>query len=262
MAESVSVARKGAICEITLDRPKANAIDVATSVALYEAFAAFRDDPALRVAIFTGAGERFFSAGWDLKAAAAGTASLDEHHGPGGFGGLTEFFDLNKPVIGAINGMAAGGGFELLLACDLLVAAEHVEFLLPEASIGLLPDAGGILRLPKCLPPVLANELMMTGRRMSAEEAARWGLVNRVVPGAELMSAAHDLAAQVIKAAPLSIAAIKEVMRATRDLSVERGCALMASGELHAYERQKTSEDSREGPRAFAEKRAPVWRGK
>jgi len=141
----------GPVLVITLDRPKANAIDVRTSQALYAAFDRLRRDPGLRVAILTGAGERFFSAGWDLKAATEGEA-IAADHGPGGFAGLTELFDLGKPVIAAVNGLALGGGFELALAADLVVAAEHAEFALTEVRLGLVPDAGGLLRLPSRLP--------------------------------------------------------------------------------------------------------------
>src|SRR5919205_2718379 len=146
---------RGEVLVVTLDRPTANAIDVATSRALYVAFRRLEDDPALRVGIVTGAGDRFFSAGWDLKAAAAGEA-VDADHGPGGFAGLTEFFTLRKPVIAAVNGLALGGGFELALAADLRIAAEHAEMALPEARLGIAPDSGGVLRLPRLVPPAVA----------------------------------------------------------------------------------------------------------
>ena len=147
----VRTAAASGVLEITLDRPPANAIDAATSRALYEAFARLESDPELRVGIVTAAGERFFCAGWDLKAAAAGEeAGADQ--GPGGFAGLTELHGRAKPVIAAVNGIAAGGGFELVLAADLVVAAEHAEFSLPETGLGIIPDAGGVLRLPRRLP--------------------------------------------------------------------------------------------------------------
>ncbi len=262
MSDCLSIEKRGAVLEVTLDRPKANAIDAATSRALCAAFTSFRDDPELRAAILTGGGERFFSAGWDLKAAAAGDEAPDTDHGPGGFAGLTQLFDLDKPVIAAVNGYAAGGGFELALACDMIVAAEHAEFFLPEVTIGLIPDAGGVLRLPRRIPRAIANEMMMTGRRMTAEEALRWGLVNAVVPGAELMDRARDLADQICGAAPLAIAALKEVLRATEGQGLEQAYATMEGGGLQTYARMRASEDAREGPRAFAEKRAPVWRGR
>src|SRR5258707_6585644 len=193
------------VLAITLDRPPANAVDVATSHALYEAFARLEDDDSLRVGILTGAGERFFCAGWDLKAAAAGEA-LDADHGPGGFAGLTEFHGRAKPVIAAVNGLAAGGGFELVLAADLAVAAEHAKFSLPEATLGIIPDSGGVLRLPRRLPRPGAVELSPTRRKLTAAEALSFGLVNQVVPGERLASAAEQLAARIVRSAPLSVA--------------------------------------------------------
>jgi crotonobetainyl-CoA hydratase len=246
---------------VTLDRPKANAIDVATSRALYDAFDRLRRDPDLRVGVVTGAGERFFSAGWDLKAASEGE-SVDADHGPGGFAGLTEFFDLDKPVIAAVNGLALGGGFELALAADLIVAADTAEFGLPEVGLGMVADSGGVLRLPRRLPRAVAMELLLTGRRMTASEGLRWGLVNRVVPAGELRSTALDLAADIRAGAPLAVAAIKQIVRRTEPLDVAAGFALLRSGDLERYQAMLTSDDAAEGPRAFAEQRPPVWRGR
>ena len=225
MQEPVRIEKHDALWEITLDRPKANAIDTATSQALASAFIAFRDEPSARVAILTAAGSRFFSAGWDLKDAAASENADD--YGPGGFAGLTELFDLEKPVIAAINGLTVGGGFEMALACDLLIAAEGVEFFLPEAGIGVIPDAGGILRLPRRLPRAIAMEMMLTGKRLTAAEARHFGLLNEVVPAAELMPAARRLAERVLAAAPLAAAAIKASVAATEALTVEAGFALL-----------------------------------
>lgn len=258
MNDAVKVQRHGAVLEVTLDRPKANAIDVATSVAMGEVFVEFRDDPDLRVAILTGGGEKFFCAGWDLKAAAEGE-SYDADYGPGGFGGLTELHDLNKPVIAAVNGLAFGGGFELALSCDLIVAATHAEFCLPEIKIGVLADAA-TFRLPKRMPRNIAMELLMTGRRMSAEEAARWGLVNAVVPSA--LEHARELAALLASGPPLALAAVKAVVRETETLGNEECYTLMRSGKLAAFEAMLASQDAKEGPLAFAEKREPVWQGK
>jgi crotonobetainyl-CoA hydratase len=255
----VRIDRRDGIWEITLDRPKANAIDHATSRQLSEAFVAFRDDSTARVAIMTAAGDKFFSAGWDLKAAAGGD-SVD--YGVGGFAGLTELFDLQKPVIAAINGLAAGGGFELTLAADLVVAADHAEFFLPEVKIGIVPDSGGVLRLPKRLPRAIAMEMLLTGRRMSAAEAARHGLVNRVVPAIQLMATARELAGQIMVGAPLATAAIKAIVEATDKLTIEEGYKLLRGGGVSAYDRVIKSDDAKEGPRAFAEKRSPVWRGR
>ena len=258
MNPEVSTAVDGGVLTITLDRPKANAINVATSQALYAAFARLQQEPALRVAIITGTG-RFFSAGWDLSAAVAGEA-IDANHGPGGFAGLTELFALDKPVIAAVNGLAIGGGFELALAADLIVAADSAEFALPEVKLGMMADSGGVLRLPKRLPRAIATELLLTGRRMGAAEAQRWGLLNRVVPLAQLAAAAQELARELVAAAPLALAAVKQVLRATEAVSVEDGYRALRGGGLPAYRAMLSSADAQEGPQAFAEKRPPVWR--
>jgi len=259
VCDDVKVQASEGILVITLDRPKANAIDVATSKMLYSAFKRLQDDASLRVAIITGTG-RFFSAGWDLHAATKGEA-IDADHGPGGFAGLTEYFDLGKPVIAAINGLAMGGGFELALAADLIVAAETAEFALPEVTLGLLADSGGVLRLPRRLPRAIATELLLTGRRMSAAEGARWGLINQVVPDEQVLIAATSLARKIVVAAPLAIAALKQVLRETEAQSVHESYQVMRSGNLSSYLAMLNSEDAREGPLAFAEKRAPVWKG-
>jgi crotonobetainyl-CoA hydratase len=259
VADVVRTEVNDGVLTITLDRPKANAIDVATSQRLYAAFRQLQDDAALRVAIVTGTG-RFFSAGWDLNAASEGEA-IDVVHSPGGFAGLTEFFALDKPVIAAVNGLAMGGGFELALAADLMVAADTAEFALPEVRLGMLADSGGVLRLPRRLPRAIANEMLMTGRRMGAAEAAQWGLVNRVVPLADLMAAAQALAAQIVAAAPLPLAALKQVLRATEAEPVEGAFQTLRAGALPAYAAMLRSEDAKEGPLAFAQKRPPVWQG-
>lgn len=259
MTEAVRTQAHNGVLTITLDRPKANAINVATSRALYAAFKQLQDDPALRVAIITGTG-RFFSAGWDLSAATEGEA-IDADHGPGGFAGLTEFFSLGKPVIAAVNGLAFGGGFELALAADLIIAADHVEFALPEVKLGMIPDSGGVLRLPRRLPRAIATELLLTGRRMSAQEAQRWGLVNQVVPADSLMQSAQEMAALIVQNAPLALAAVKEVLRETEGQTVHQAYQTLRSGRLSNYQAMLTSEDAQEGPRAFGEKRAPRWSG-
>jgi len=248
---------RGAVLEVTIDRPPANAIDATTSRELGEAFAALRDDPTLRAAVVTGGGDRFFSAGWDLKAAAAGD---DEDFGPGGFAGLTELFDLDVPVIAAVNGMAVGGGFELALACDLIVAVPDAELFVPEVNLGFVPDAGGVVRLPRRLPRALAMELLLTGRRMGADEAHRHGLVNRVVEPDDLMRTVRDLADRIAAAAPLATRAVKAVVRAVEGLGTQEAYAAM--GATPAYREMLASEDAAEGPRAFAEGRPPVWQGR
>ena len=175
----VKTRREGAILEVTLDRPKANAIDLHTSRLMGEAFQAFRDDDTLRVAIITGGGEKFFCPGWDLKAAADGDA-VDGNYGVGGFGGLQELRELNKPVIAAVNGIACGGGLELALSADMILAADHASFALPEIRSGTVADAASI-KLPKRIPYHIAMELLLTGRWFDAEEAHRWGLVNEII---------------------------------------------------------------------------------
>ena len=259
--EPVRAVAAGGVLEITLDRPPANAIDAATSRALYEAFARLEADPDLRVGIVTAAGERFFCAGWDLKAAAAGEET-DADHGPGGFAGLTELHGRAKPVIAAVNGIAAGGGFELALAADLVVAAEHADFRLPETGLGIIPDSGGVLRLPRRLPRAIAVELLLTGRPVTAAAAAGLGLVNQVVPGDQLLAAARDLAAQVARSAPLAVAAVLEVLAATEDRPVRDGFAALRSGRLPRYTAMLASQDAAEGPAAFAERRPPRWQGR
>ena len=251
----------GSTLLITLDVPKANAINVDTSMELYGAFVLLREDPGLRSAVITGAGERFFSAGWDLKAAAEGEP-VDAEHSPGGFAGLTELFDVGKPVIAAVNGLAVGGGFELALAADLVVAADHAEFALPEVKIGIVADSGGLLRVPARVPRAIALEWLLTGRRIPADEALRWGLVNRVVPAAELTASALGLAAEIEQSAPLAVTAVLEIVRETEGMRVDQAFQLLREGELPAYRRAITSEDAEEGPRAFTEKRAPQWKGR
>jgi crotonobetainyl-CoA hydratase len=261
MSDSVRTTVDGPVLVITLDRPPANAIDVATSHGLYDAFRGLEEDPSLRVGVLIGGGSRFFSAGWDLKAAASGEA-VDADHGPGGFAGLTELFGRTKPVIAAVNGLALGGGCELALAADLLVMADHAELALPEVRLGLVPDSGGLIRAPALLPDRVARELLLTGRRLPADEAAHWGLANRVVPADELMAAALDLAGRIAEAAPLAVAAVLEVLAATEGLGAQAAFDVQRSGRLPHYEGMVGSQDAVEGPLAFAEKRRPIWQGR
>lgn len=261
MTSPVKTSRNGRILEVTLDRPKANAIDTPTSRELGETFRAFRDDPDLRVAIVTGGGDKFFSAGWDLKSAAAGTEAPDGDYGVGGFGGLQELIGLNKPVIAALNGMAVGGGFELALSADMILAAEHVRFALPEIKAGTLADAATI-KLSRRIPHHIAMDLLLTGRWMDAAEAKHWGLVNEVLPADKLMARARELAGLLADGPPLVFAAIKEVMRETEGMPFLQAMALVNRRKFRTVDILYASEDQKEGPRAFAEKRAPVWTGR
>jgi len=261
MADSpLRVTRHDTVLQVVLDVPKANAISAATSRVMGEVFADFRDDPDLRVAIITGAGEKFFSAGWDLKGAAAGEPP-DADYGVGGFAGLQELPGLNKPVIAALNGMAVGGGFELALSADMILAAEHVRFSLPEINAGTLADAA-TLRLPKRIPYHVAMDLLLTGRWMDAQEAARWGLVNEVVPATQLLPRAHALAKMLADGPPLVFAAIKEVAREAEAMPFTDAIAKIMRRGFPTVARLYESEDQLEGARAFAEKRAPIWKGK
>jgi len=261
MKEAVNFEVYGDVVLITLDRPKANAIDAKTSHELGDAFIEFRDDDNLRVAIITGAGNRFFCGGWDLKAASEGEA-VDADFGPGGFAGLTELWDLNKPVIAAVNGLAVGGGFELALAADLIIASSNAEFFVPEATLGIIPDSGGVLRLPRRLPKSVAMDLLMTGRRMNVDEAEHYGLVNKSCPQDDLINQALEWGNQISKSAPLSLAAIKSVIRSTEMMDLKDAYDLMRSGKIEAYHKMLNSEDAKEGPLAFSEKRFPKWKGK
>lgn len=255
---SIEVVRNAEILEVTINRPKANAIDAATSREMSAVFESFMKDSQLRVAILTGAGTRFFSAGWDLTAASEGEA-FESDYGVGGFGGICELKYRPKPVIVAVNGMAVGGGFEIALAADLIVAAEHAEFFLPEANLGLIAD-NATIRLPKIVPPNIAREMLISGRRMSATEAQSWGIVNQVTSTENLMTAARELATKICAAAPLSIAAVLELVRDLEDVSTDDAMPILRNNET--YRAAINSQDAKEGADAYAEKRSPKWQGK
>ena len=262
MPDPITVVRNGRhILEVTLDRPKANAIDVPTSKRMGEVFRDFRDDPELRVAIITGGGEKFFSAGWDLKTAAVEGEPPDSDYGIGGFGGLQELIGLNKPVIAALNGMAVGGGFELALSADIIIAADHVRFALPEIRAGTLADAATI-KLPRRIPYHIAMDMLFTGRFMEITEAKHFGLVSEVVPAVKLMERAREVAQLLADGPPLVFAAIKEVARETEGMPFLQAMALVNRRKFKAVDVLYGSEDQQEGPRAFAEKRKPSWKGR
>lgn len=249
---------KGELLEITLDHAPANAVDQKASRDLDAALTRLNDDPSLRVGIVTGAGERMFSAGWDLKAVAAGEDGED--FGPHGFMSLNRQ-DIIKPIICAVNGLAVGGGFEFALFSTLVIAVPEAEFGLPELQRGFIPEAGGLWRAHRRLPVNVASELLLTGRRLTAEEGLRHGFINRIVAREKLMDTAHDLAAQIIAGAPLAVAALLEVTREVESLSDRAAFDRLYSG-LPWRDKLRTSDDYREGPRAFAEKRLPRWTGK
>ncbi|PAQ07627.1 enoyl-CoA hydratase-related protein [Mesorhizobium temperatum] len=271
MSSQLKVEIDSGIMVVTMNRPPANAIDTAFSYELHHAFKQLNDDDDLRAGIVVGEEnqKRIFSAGWDLKAVARGDGRDEEKGfdlGPGGIGGLPEFFDLTKPVIAAVNGAAVGGGFELALGADIILASEEAYFALPEMQRGFLPDGGAIQKLHRRVPYNVAIDLMLTGRRLSAYEAKHWGLVRDVVPRERILEHAIEIAKDIASGAPLVAKALKEFMRATAHLSVEAAhemsrLAWTGKSGLPHYERMLKSEDFDEGAVAFAEKRPAKFSG-
>ena len=186
----------------------------------------------------------------------------EDDYGPGGFAGITELWDLDKPVIAALNGLAIGGGFELAMACDLLIAADHVEFALPELPLGLVPDAGAIQRLTRRLPYNKAMEMYLMGQRMSAQEAAGYGMVNKVVPRDQLMATAMEWAQHLTTVAPIALQTVKEVLRAIEGDTIQEAFQTIRTADLPNYRRMLSSDDAEEGVAAFVEKRDADFKGK
>lgn len=255
--EFVRYEKEGRVATVTIDRPEVmNSLHPPCHEELGQVFDDFDSDPEMWVAILTGAGDKAFSAGNDLKWTA-------EHGVPpsfpkGGFAGITRRFDLDKPLIAAVNGFALGGGFEIALACDLVIAAEHARFGLPEPKVGLMAAAGGVHRLPQQIPLKVAMSYMLTGRHMTAQDAHRLGVVNEVVPLADLMAGARRWADEICECSPLAVRATKQAALAGLHLSLEQALATRWPGMQRLFE----SEDAKEGPRAFAEKRKPRWSGR
>jgi crotonobetainyl-CoA hydratase len=267
MSEHLEIEIKDRIIEIKINKPKVNAIDLSLSQELGKAFAELRDNPELRVGIITASGEKIFSAGWDLKAVNSGEMELENwwekaDYGDGGFAGLTENWNLNKPVICALNGHAIGGGFELAMSCDLIIAADHVEFGLPEMPLGIVPDAGALQRLPRRIPHNIAMEMLFLGRRMDVHEAKQFGLVNKIVDYNSLMKEARSWASQMALTAPLAMQSVKEVLRAIECVPLQKAFSDMRSGKLDTYNKMLKSNDAAEGVAAFVEKRDPKFEGK
>lgn len=248
---------------VTLNRPEVlNALDLRTHEELARVWNDIEEDDQVRVAVLTGAGERAFSVGQDLRERAEvnqkGSAPTTfGSRGQPGWPRLTERFDFSKPVIARVNGYALGGGFELALACDIIVASEQAIFALPEVQLGLVPGAGGAFRLARQLPLKVAMGYLLTGRRISASQALRLGLVNQVVPPGQLDECVAEWTDALVRSAPLAVRAIKEAALRSLDLTLEE--AFTASYEWEA--RRMHSWDAVEGPRAFIEKRRPIWRG-
>lgn len=257
--QPIVVERRGHVLLVRIDRPAVlNAVDYATTERLWDVWSNFRDDPDLWVGILTGTGDRAFSAGADLKSHARTglEAHLQRAHLP--FGGITDGLDTWKPIIAAVNGLALGGGFEMVLSCDLRIAVPHAEFGLPEVRWGLIAGAGGLVRLPRQIPLAKAMEVALLARRLSAEEAYRFGLVNLIVPAEELLATAFTWAEDLCQMGPLAVRASKELMVRTHDMSLHDALGL----DDHLLRLIGASADAAEGPQAFVEKREPRFQGR
>ncbi len=260
--EFIKLEKKGHVTTVTINRPEVmNSISPLVSVEMDHAFNDFEADPDQWICIITGAGEKAFSAGNDLKYQAVnGPAKIREimKGVKGGFAGLTSRFECYKPFIAAVNGLALGGGFEIALACDIIIASENASFGLPEPRVGLIPGAGGVHRLPRQIPYHLAQYMIMTSKRITAQQAMQYGLVAEVVSPAELIPTAEKIASEILLAAPLCIRAAKEATVKGLNVTLQDAISTQFPGQLAMYQ----SEDFIEGPKAFAEKRPPNWKGK
>jgi len=258
----VELHRDGAVLEIRMVKPKVNSICRRFSRSMERAGLYLQNDPDLRVGILSSGSDKAFSAGLDFRES---TSSAERGPGAeqGGFGGITTLWALKKPLIAAINAPAIGGGVELALSCDILLMADDAFLQLPELQRGLLPDGGGLQRLPRRIPYHIATAMMWTGEPMSAADAHRWGLVYRTAPRDQLMALAWQVARHVAKGAPLAQQALKEALRAVDGLSDREAMTLRrdSDGDLENFRRMLTSEDMIEGQRAFLEKREPRWTG-
>ena len=252
------IERRGNVMIITINRPEArNAVNSAVSTAVGDALEQAQHDPDVRAVVITGAGEKSFCAGADLKAIARRENLYHPDHGEWGFAGYVRHF-IDKPTIAAVNGTALGGGTELALASDLVVAEERAQFGLPEVKVGLIAGAGGVFRIVHQLPRKVALEMLLTGEPITAAEALKWGLINQVVPDGTVLEAALALAERVTVNAPLSVQASKRIAYGADDGVIpdeEPGWSRTA----REFRALLKSEDAKEGPRAFAEKRQPVW---
>lgn len=254
--------KRGHVAYITINRPEArNAIDLETSRELNEAWQDFRDDDTLWISVLTGAGEKAFSAGADLKSLIpmmTGAARSNEEANTPGFGGITHGFECWKPMIAAVNGFCFAGGFEMMLACDLRIASENATFGLTEVRWGIIPGAGGTQRLPRAVPLARAMEIILLGEAISAQDAYQIGLINKVVPQAELMNEVERWVNTLLERGPLALRAAKQAMLQGLNMSLEEGMHL----EQRLFRQMLTTEDAKEGPLAFAQKRKPEFKGR
>ena len=256
--EFATYEKKGRIATVMINRPeRMNALHPPANLELHEIWNDFQNDPEVWIGILTGSGDRAFSAGNDLKYTAEHGMSM-VRVGESGFGGLAKRTDCWKPIIAAVNGFALGGGFEMALSCDIIIAADHARLGLPEPRVGLMAGAGGVHRLPRMMPQKIAMGYILTGRHMTAQEAHRWGIVNEVVPLADLMPTVHRWAQDILEGAPLSIRASKQAAM----MGLGHPLDIALNLEYTQSTAMRRSEDIVEGPKAFAEKRKPNWKGR